>query len=73
MNDGTFGVTADCEPFEDELVQRIETHRYDPVRVLQWRNADLDFRSLPALNDSLDAPPPERGLTGRGPPAMRWR
>src|SRR5215472_14047460 len=46
MNDGTFGVTADCEPFEDELVARVETHRYDPVRVLQWRNAALDFRSL---------------------------
>ena len=46
MNDGTFGVTGDCEPFEDELVQRVETHRYDPVRVLQWRNAALDFRSL---------------------------
>jgi len=67
MNDGTFGVTADCEPFEDELVQRIETHRYDPVRVLQWRNADLDFRSLQALNDSLDAPPPERGLARARP------
>src|SRR6185295_19782658 len=33
------------------------------VRVLQWRNATLDFRSLAALNQSLDAPPPERGLT----------
>jgi ATP-dependent RNA helicase SUPV3L1/SUV3 len=62
MNDGTFGVSSDCEPFEDELVQRVETHRYDPVRVLQWRNAALDFRSLQALNESLDAPPPERGL-----------
>ena len=62
MNDGTFGVTGECEPFEDELVQRVETHRYDPVRVLQWRNAALDFRSLAALNESLDAPPPERGL-----------
>src|SRR5579862_4549968 len=56
MNDGTFGVTAECEPFEDELVQRIETHRYDPVRVLQWRNSALDFRSLANLNDSLDTP-----------------
>src|SRR3954465_2906538 len=27
MNDGTFGVTGDCEPFEEEMVQRIETHR----------------------------------------------
>jgi ATP-dependent RNA helicase SUPV3L1/SUV3 len=67
MNDGTFGVTGDCEPFEDELVQRIETHRYDPVRVLQWRNAALDFRSLANLNDSLDAPPPERGLARARP------
>ena len=67
LNDGTFGVTADCEVFEDELVQRIEGHRYDPVRVLQWRNGDLDFRSLAALNDSLDAPPPEKGLTRARP------
>jgi ATP-dependent RNA helicase SUPV3L1/SUV3 len=67
MNDGTFGVTGECEPFEDELVQRVETHRYDPVRVLQWRNGALDFRSLTALNDSLDAPPPERGLTRARP------
>ena len=67
MNDGTFGVTGDCEPFEDEIVQRIESHRYDPVRVLQWRNTALDFRSLAALNESLDAPPPERGLTRARP------
>jgi ATP-dependent RNA helicase SUPV3L1/SUV3 len=67
MNDGTFGVTAECEPFEDELVARVETHRYDPVRVLQWRNAALDFRSLVTLHESLDAPPPERGLTRARP------
>ncbi len=66
MNDGTFGVTADCEPFEDELVQRVETHRYDPVRVLQWRNSTLDFRSLTSLNDSLDMPPPSINGSGRG-------
>jgi len=67
LNDGTFGTTGDCEPFEDELVQRVETHRYDPVRVLQWRNSALDFRSLANLNQSLDAPPPERGLTRARP------
>ncbi|MBA2589330.1 MAG: disulfide oxidoreductase [Alphaproteobacteria bacterium] len=67
MNDGTFGVTGDCEPFEDELVQRLETHRYDPVRVLQWRNGALDFRGLAALNESLEAPPPERGLVRARP------
>ena len=46
---------------------RVESHRYDPVRVLQWRNAALDFRSLDALLDSLDAPPPERGLARARP------
>jgi ATP-dependent RNA helicase SUPV3L1/SUV3 len=66
-SDGTFGVTADCEPFDEELVARLEGHRYDPVRVLQWRNADLDMRSLTALNESLDMPPPERGLTRARP------
>jgi ATP-dependent RNA helicase SUPV3L1/SUV3 len=62
MNDGTFGVTGECEPFEEELVNRVESHRYDPVKVLQWRSADLDFHSIPQLLTSLDAPPPERGL-----------
>jgi ATP-dependent RNA helicase SUPV3L1/SUV3 len=68
MNDGTFGVTGECEPFEEETVNRVESHRYDPVKVLQWRNAALDFQSLVALQESLDAPPPERGL-GRARPA----
>jgi ATP-dependent RNA helicase SUPV3L1/SUV3 len=67
MNDGTFGVTAECEPFENELVQRVETHRYDPVRVLQWRNSNLNFLSLEKLIESLDAPPPERGLARARP------
>src|SRR6201996_3821594 len=68
MNDGTFGVTGECEPFDEEIVGRIESHRYDPVKVLQWRNAALNFHSIGALLESLDAPPPERGL-GRARPA----
>src|SRR4029077_10466296 len=43
MNDGTFGVTGDADPFDPELVAQIENHRYDPVRVLQWRSNALDF------------------------------
>src|ERR1700749_1821289 len=61
MNDGTFGVTGECEPFDEELVNRVESHRYDPVKVLQWRNANLNFHSVPQLLEALDAPPPERG------------
>ncbi|MBV9548133.1 MAG: disulfide oxidoreductase [Alphaproteobacteria bacterium] len=61
-SDGTFGVTADCEQFEEELINRVESHRYEPVRVAQWRNAALDFTSVPRLIESLEAPAPEKGL-----------
>jgi len=63
MNDGTFGVTADGEPLDQEIVEAVENHRFDPARVIQWRNPDLDFSSLAALDQSLDALPPTRGLT----------
>jgi ATP-dependent RNA helicase SUPV3L1/SUV3 len=66
MNDGTFGVTGECEPFDNELVSRIESHRYDPVKVLQWRNDRLDFQSIAALLESLEAPPPAINGSGRG-------
>jgi ATP-dependent RNA helicase SUPV3L1/SUV3 len=62
MNDGTFGVTAEAEPLDEEVVNRVEGHRYDPVRVLQWRNAALDFHSLDGLIASLEEAPPVRGL-----------
>jgi ATP-dependent RNA helicase SUPV3L1/SUV3 len=63
MNDGTFGVTGACDPFDPDMVERIETHTFDPVRVLQWRNRDLDFRTLARLRESLRALPNEQRLT----------
>src|SRR6202035_2540217 len=39
MRDGTFGTTGRCLPFDEELVEALEDHRFDPVRMLQWRNA----------------------------------
>ncbi len=68
-HDGTFGVTADCEPFDEELIQRVETHRYEPVRVAQWRNSALDFAGVAQLIESLEAAPPEKGLA-RARPAL---
>ncbi len=63
MNDGTFGVTGACEAFDPDVVERIEQHTFDPVRVLQWRNRDLDFASLDRLRDSLRTLPNEQRLT----------
>ncbi|MGQ4275054.1 helicase-related protein [Terrihabitans sp. B22-R8] len=63
MRNGTFGTTGRCDGFEAELVERIESHSFDPVRVLQWRNSELDFRSLARLQASLSVLPQEPGLT----------
>ncbi|MBX3512703.1 MAG: helicase [Xanthobacteraceae bacterium] len=63
QRDGTFGTTGRCAPFEADLVERLETHTFEPVRVLQWRNHDLDFSSLRALEASLAIIPREEGLT----------
>jgi ATP-dependent RNA helicase SUPV3L1/SUV3 len=63
MRDGTFGVTAKVGPLDDELVERLQTHNFEPVRMLQWRNDKLDFSSIAALLASLDVTPTVDGLT----------
>ncbi|WP_439572414.1 helicase-related protein [Phreatobacter sp.] len=70
--DGTFGTTGRCPPIEDDLVQALESHAFEGVKVLQWRNTDLDFASVETLRDSLDRVPEEPGLT-RSPLAIDQR
>ncbi|SEQ30853.1 ATP-dependent RNA helicase SUPV3L1/SUV3 [Devosia sp. YR412] len=60
---GTFGVTGGTDAFDEELVVALETHDFAPVKVLQWRNNQLDFSSIAALQHSLDASPEHRSLT----------
>src|SRR5690606_25384951 len=60
---GTFGVTGGTEGFDEELVVALETHDFDPIKVLQWRNNQLDFSSIPALMNSLERSPEHRSLT----------
>jgi ATP-dependent RNA helicase SUPV3L1/SUV3 len=44
-------------------VQALESHSFDSVKVLQWRNSALDFASLGALAASLAQIPTQQGLT----------
>lgn len=60
---GSFGVTGGVPGFDEELVVQLETHDFEPVRVLQWRNSALDFGSIEALRRSLEVPPEDRSLT----------
>lgn len=67
MNDGTFGLTGTAESLEEETVSRVEGHRFEPARVLQWRSSALNFRSVEALIEALEAPSPVRGLVRARP------
>ena len=63
LRDGTFGTTGRCPAFDEDLVEALEDHRFDPIPILQWRNSDLDFASIEDLQASLDRFPDEPGLT----------
>ncbi|TPJ68847.1 helicase-related protein [Mesorhizobium sp. B2-7-1] len=69
LRDGTFGVTGQVDPFDEDLIAKIEGHDFDPVKVLQWRTADFDFSSLDALKRSIETNAPVEGLT-RALPAV---
>jgi ATP-dependent RNA helicase SUPV3L1/SUV3 len=60
---GTFGTTGRCAPFEPELVNALQNHTFESVRILQWRNSKLDFSSLGALQVSLALSPNHDALT----------
>ncbi len=61
-NNGTFGTTADCLAMDDDLVGRIERHDFEPLQSVEWRNSNLDFSTLNALSESLQAPRPHKRL-----------
>ena len=62
MSHGTFGTTAEQGPLDPEIVEAIETHRFEPLTRLNWRNSRLKFDSIAALLKSLDEPPSAPGL-----------
>jgi ATP-dependent RNA helicase SUPV3L1/SUV3 len=62
LKDGTFGTSGRCRPFDPDLIEDLENHRFEPVRMIHWRNPDLDLRSADALRQSLAISPDEDGL-----------
>ncbi|WP_246831388.1 helicase-related protein [Pseudotabrizicola formosa] len=51
---GTFGVTGEARPFDEEIIEAIENHQFAPVRKLMWRNHALDFGTADRLIRSLE-------------------
>jgi ATP-dependent RNA helicase SUPV3L1/SUV3 len=62
QRDGTFGVTGEAPEIDEDVVEAVEAHAYEPVREAEWRNPRLDFDSLPDLLRSLSRPPDRAGL-----------
>ncbi|MEM7522717.1 MAG: helicase-related protein [Pseudomonadota bacterium] len=60
--DGSFGVTGDAPPLDDEFALNIVENRFEPVGALEWRNPVLEFGTVPALTASLERPAPHPGL-----------
>ena len=61
-NDGSFGVTGNCENLESDEIERIEDHKLDSIQFLYWRNSNLEFDSPEGLISSLESKPSEKNL-----------
>jgi len=54
MTPGSFGVTGEAHPLDDDVIEAIENHRFRPVNRLQWRNGRLQFGSVKRLIATLE-------------------
>ncbi|MCV3272642.1 helicase-related protein [Roseobacter sinensis] len=57
MKNGTFGVTGDAAPLEEGVAEAITSHRFTPLKKLNWRNPALQFGSIDRLIATLEASP----------------
>lgn len=62
MKDGTFGAAAEASALSQDIIDRIEEHRFEPLSHLFWRNPDLKTTSLDSLLYSLNVRPNVPGL-----------
>ncbi|MDA0376739.1 MAG: helicase-related protein [Proteobacteria bacterium] len=56
-NDGSFGITGDCEALTSEQIEKLENHKFDSVINIYWRNSSLDFSSIKKFIESLNKLP----------------
>ena len=57
LNNGCFGITGDCGEINSEEVENLETHKFEEIRTIFWRNFNLNFHNTESLLKSLDERP----------------
>ena len=62
-NDGSFGLSGQTRELDMAAIEALESHNFDSVNTLQWRNRNLNFSSLERLKASLLANPNRPELT----------
>jgi len=62
LNDGSFGITGDCKEMRAEDVDLLENHKFEEVKMLFWRNSNLNFNNALSLVKSLEERPNKEWL-----------
>ena len=57
LNDGNFGITGDCKEITAEEVELLENHKFEEIKILFWRNSNLNFNNALSLIKSLEQKP----------------
>ena len=52
-NNGTFSYTKEAGILDPKIIETIETHNYDQIQKIYWRNSSLDFSSVDKFLSSL--------------------
>ena len=54
INDGSFGITGQCESLSADEIERLEKHELNKINAIYWRNSELNFESIEDLIFSLE-------------------
>jgi len=57
LNDGSFGITGDCDEINPEEIDFLENHNFPEIQNIFWRNSNLEFKNKDTLLKSLDEKP----------------
>jgi ATP-dependent RNA helicase SUPV3L1/SUV3 len=57
LNDGSFGITGNCKEITAEDVELLENHKFEKIKILFWRNSNLNFNNAQSLIKSLEEKP----------------
>ena len=52
-NNGTFSYTRQAGSLDSIIIQSVESHNYEQIQKIYWRNSNLNFNSINDLQNSL--------------------